>query len=173
MPRAILNLTDSDDLRQAQAQWRFGPGFVPGEPNEGLVSQSTDSPARLADYDDSSWEVCQDLTRWLSQGFTFAWYRTKVTFPSSVGGRSIVGARCLFETCIDDYGEVWIDGECDLERGSVQGFTRAPKNIDQHRAPAWRNTHHRSFGGQWPTGGTGRRCVCPLRQPILRVAGVG
>ena len=31
-------------------------------------------------------------------------------------------ARCIFETCIDDYGELWINGECDRERGTVQGF---------------------------------------------------
>ena len=140
MPRAILNLIDSEDLRQAKAQWRFAPGFVPGQPNEGLVSQITDSPARLADYDDSSWEVCEDLTKWLSQGLTFAWYRTKVTFPSSVGGRSITGSRCLFETCIDDYGEVWIDGECDLERGAVQGFN-APQRILMTTEPQPGETH--------------------------------
>jgi len=128
MPRAVLDLTDSEHMRLAQAQWRFALGFVPGEPNEGLVSQSEGSPARLADYDDSNWEVYQDLPKWQSKGFTFAWYRTKVTFPTSVDGRSVQGARCLFETCIDDYGEVWIDGECDLERGTVQGFN-VPQRI--------------------------------------------
>ena len=45
-----------------------------------------------------------------------------------MAGRSIEGARCLFETCIDDYGEVWIDGECDRERGTVQGFN-VPQRI--------------------------------------------
>ena len=35
----------------------------------------------------------------------------------AVGGR-----RCLFESCIDDYGEIWINGECDRERATVQGF---------------------------------------------------
>ena len=28
----------------------------------------------------------------------------------------------FFETCIDDYGEVWIDGELDMSKGTVQGF---------------------------------------------------
>ena len=28
----------------------------------------------------------------------------------------------MFETCIDDYGELWIDGECNRDRGAVQGF---------------------------------------------------
>ena len=128
MARATLNLMDPEHLGLMQGQWRFAPGLVPGEPNEGLVSKLEGSPARLADYDDSGWEVREDLTRFHSSGFTFAWYRIKVTFPQSVGGRGTGGTRCLFETCIDDYGEVWIDGECDRERGTVQGFN-VPQRI--------------------------------------------
>ncbi|MCH7493597.1 hypothetical protein IIA16_02645 [bacterium] len=122
MPRAIVNLMDPAGLRSVGGQWRFAPGLVPGEANEGLVSQLAGSPARLPDYDDSGWEVRDDLTLWHSRGLTFAWYRTKVTVPESIGGVDIRGSRCLFETCIDDYGEIWIDGECDRERGAVQGF---------------------------------------------------
>jgi hypothetical protein len=122
MPRAILNLQDPADLQATKGQWRFAPGLVPGEPNEGFVSQLAGSPARLVDYDDSAWEVRNDLTLWHSKGFTFAWYRIKVTLPAMVGRRDIRGSRCLFETCIDDYGEIWINGECDRERGAIQGF---------------------------------------------------
>ncbi len=140
MPRAIIQLEDPAGLRLVQGQWRFGPGLVPGESNEGLVSQLAGSPARLADYDDSAWQVTEDITKWHSRGLTFAWYRTKVTLPASVGGRDIQGARCIFETCIDDYGEIWIDGECNRDRGAVQGFnvpqrvviSAEPKAGDQH-----------------------------------------
>ena len=118
----MLDLLDADHLKQAQGEWRFGSGFVPGEPNEGLASQLEGSPARLPDYDDSRWEVIQDLPKGRSKGFTFGWYRTKLVLPETVGGRSIEGARVLFETCIDDYGEGWIDGKGDRERGTVQGF---------------------------------------------------
>lgn len=122
MPRAILNLQDPADLRLVQGRWRFAPGYIPGEPNEGFLSQATGSPARLPDYDDSGWEVRDDLTAWHSRGFTFAWYRLSATLPEMVAGRDIRSARLLFETCIDDYGEIWINGECDRERGAVQGF---------------------------------------------------
>jgi hypothetical protein len=131
---------DPAALATLKGQWRFAPGLVPGETNEGLVSQLAGSPARLPDYDDSGWEVRHDLTRWHSKGLTFAWYRIKVTLPARVGGRAIDGARCLFETCIDDYGEVWIDGECNREKGTVQGFnvphrvliTTEPRPGEQH-----------------------------------------
>ena len=122
MPRGVLNLQDPADLHATKGQWRFAPGLVPGEPNEGFVSQLAGSPARLVDYNDSAWEVRNDLTLWHSKGFTFAWYRIKVMLPEMVGGRDIRGSRCLFETCIDDYGEIWINGECDRERGAIQGF---------------------------------------------------
>ncbi len=140
MPRSTLDLMNPADLASLEGQWRFAPGLVPGEPNEGLVSQLAGSPARLPDYDDSGWEVRHDLTRGHSKGFTFAWYRINVTLPARVDGRTIDGARCLFETCIDDYGEVWIDGECNRERGAVQGFnvphrvlvTAEPRAGEQH-----------------------------------------
>lgn len=122
MPRGTLNLQDPADLNAVHGQWRVAPGLVPGEPNEGLVSRLVGSPARLPEYDDSAWEVCKDLTEWRSRGVTFAWYRITVTLPETVQGRDIRGARLLFETCIDDYGEIWVNGECDRERGAVQGF---------------------------------------------------
>lgn len=124
MPRATLNLQEGKDLSAVKGQWRFAPGLVPGEPNEGLVAGMAGSPARLVDYDDSRWEVCQDITRWHSRGVAFAWYRITVTLPETVQGRDIRGSRCLFETCVDDYGEIWIDGECNRERGTIEGFNR-------------------------------------------------
>lgn len=140
MPREIIRLEQTEGLHSVQGQWRFGAGLVPGEPNEGLVSQLTGSPARLPDYDDSAWQVIDDIAKWHSSGLTFAWYRTNVTLPGTVSGRSIEGARCIFETCIDDYGEIWIDGECNRDRGAVQGFnvpqrvvvSAEPKAGDQH-----------------------------------------
>ena len=140
MPRGVLNLLNPADLQSLKGVWRFAPGLVPGEPNEGLVSQLAGSPARLVDCDDSGWEVCDDLTKWVSRGVTFAWYRIKVTLPERVEGRELAGSRCIFETCIDDYGELWIDGDCNRDRGTIQGFnvpqrvviSTDPKPGDEH-----------------------------------------
>jgi hypothetical protein len=49
------------------------------------------------------------------------------------GGRAVSRTRVQFETCVDDYGEIWIDGECNRERGTVQGFNvsqRVPVTAD-------------------------------------------
>ena len=75
MPRAHLDLQDADALKTVNGKWRYAVGLVPGEPNQGLVALSDGSPARLPDYDDSGWEVCDDLAEWRTYGLSFIWYR--------------------------------------------------------------------------------------------------
>ena len=140
MIRVALDLEDADDLRQAKAQWKFARGLVPGEPNEGLTAQIADSPARLPEYDDSGWEACEDIQEGRSSGFTFGWYRITVTLPERVQGRDIRGAQLHFETCIDDYGEIWIDGECDRGKGAVAGFN-VPQRVTITTNPQPGDTH--------------------------------
>ena len=53
-------------------------------------------------------------------GFSFVWSRINVTLPETVGGHTTRGVRVQFETCVDDYGEIWIDGECNRERGGIR-----------------------------------------------------
>ena len=122
MPRETINIAEASGQAAVGAVWRYSIGYVPGEANEGLAAQGQGSPARLPEYDDSGWEVCDDLPRGISNGFSFVWYRTTITIPETVAGRSTNGMRVQFETCVDDYGEIWIDGECDRDRGTVQGF---------------------------------------------------
>ena len=122
MPRAMVILGDPAGRALVKGTWKYARGYVPGQPNEGLVEQAEGSPARLADYDDSGWEVCHDLSERMSHGFSFMWYRINVTFPEEVDGHPVRGVRVQFETCIDDYGEIWIDGECNRDRGVIQGF---------------------------------------------------
>lgn len=131
MPRVSIDLNSSNGQADVQGQWKYAQGYVPGEPNHGLAHGLEGSPARLPDYDDSGWQVCQDLSAWANfdssyvTGFSFVWYRIRVTFPETVaGGRAVSRTRVQFETCVDDYGEIWIDGECNRERGTVEGFNR-------------------------------------------------
>lgn len=130
---ATLDLEKPEDLRLANAQWRYADGLVPGEPNGGLVDQLPETPARLADYDDSGWAVCENIQAPVSKGFCFGWYRVAVTLPEKVGDTDIRGTQVWFETIIDDYGEIWVDGACDIAfgksgRGAVSGFN-APQRV--------------------------------------------
>ena len=122
MRRVVLDLNDAADREQATCTWRRAVGFVPGQPNQGWDAEIEGSPARLAEYDDSAWEACEDVGEVISRGICFGWWRTTVELPGSVNGVSVAGANVLFETTIDDYGEVWVDGAIDLATGGVQGF---------------------------------------------------
>ena len=129
MPRVALDLNSDSDRAQVKGQWRVAPGLVPGEPNEGLAAQLLSTPARLADYDDSGWEVCDNIRQSLSVGFTFAWYRIAVELPETVNGMPVTGARLWFETNADNYGEVWVNGEMDRNTGSIPGLN-APQRVE-------------------------------------------
>ena len=130
---AELDLENAEHLELTDAQWRFGEGLVPGEPNGGLVDRLAEVSARLADYDDSGWPVCENIQEVILSGLCFGWYRITVTIPEEVDGTSVAGSKVWFHTCIDDYGEVWVDGEIDLAfgesgRGAASGFN-APQRV--------------------------------------------
>ena len=130
---AELDLENAEHLQLTDAQWRYADGLVPGEPNGGLVDRLSETPARLADYDDSGWGICENIQEIILSGLCFGWYRITVTLPEEVGGVSVAGSKVWFHTCIDDYGEVWVDGTIDLAfgksgRGAASGFN-APQRV--------------------------------------------
>ena len=129
MPRVALDLNNAEDRRKVKGEWRVGPGFVPGEPNEGLSARLLASPPRETSYDDSGWSVCNDIRESLSEGFTFAWYRISVELPEEANGIPVEGARLWFETNVDNYGEVWVNGQIDRSTGVIVGIT-APQRIE-------------------------------------------
>ena len=122
MPRFVLDLNEAADQQKVGGQWKVATGLVPGEPNEGLTARLLASPARLADYDDSSWEVCANVRQSLSEGFTFAWYRIGLQLPASLNGTAVTGYRVYFETNFDNYGEIWVNGEIDRTTGVIVGI---------------------------------------------------
>ena len=122
MPRVALDLNRADDRRLVKGEWRVAAGLVPGEPNEGLKAELRGSPARLAEYDDSGWQVCRNIRESRSVGFTFAWYRIAVEVPERVGDVALAGARVWFETNIDNYGEIWVNGQIDRSTGVIVGI---------------------------------------------------
>ena len=51
----------------------------------------------------------------------FNWYRTEVTIPERVGELDPTGATVVFEVVIDDYAEVWVNGDMPLALGATGG----------------------------------------------------
>ena len=129
MPRVALDLNNAADRQKVKSEWKVGEGFVPGEPNEGLTARLLSSPPREANFDDSGWSLCADIRKSLSVGFTFAWYRTTVELPLEVNNMPVEGARLWFETNVDNYGEVWVNGQIDRSTGVIVGIN-APQRIE-------------------------------------------
>jgi hypothetical protein len=129
MPRIALDLNKAEDRRKVNGVWRRALGFVPGEPNQGLVAEREESAARLPGYDDSGWAVCENIREPISRGLAFGWWRIAVELPETIDGQSIAGANLVFETVIDDYGEIWVDGEIDRSNGVVVGWNRPQRVV--------------------------------------------
>jgi hypothetical protein len=128
MPRIALDLNKAEDRqRVGGAPWRRAIGYDPSLPNAGVALETPASSARLPDFDDSGWDVCDDVRQFVSSGFTFGWYRIAVDLPAELDGQSMAGAAVYFETNIDDYGEVWVDGELDYSEGSVAGYNKGQR----------------------------------------------
>jgi hypothetical protein len=134
MPRIALDLNSDEDRRKVKGQWRLGRGLVPGRPNEGLTAQLLAAPARLADFDDSGWELCSNVRQSISKGFTFAWYRIAVELPEQVNGVALRDYRVFFETNIDNYGEIWVDGMLERPAGTIVGINAQQRVEVSHSA---------------------------------------
>jgi gluconolactonase len=96
----------------------LGPGDVPNRTYDVVPH------AQAADFDDSGWRrlAPADTMRRLSTGrVCFNWYRIDVTIPERVGSFNPTGSTVVFEVAIDDYAEVWVNGELPLALGLTGG----------------------------------------------------
>jgi gluconolactonase len=146
-PEAVIDLATAEGSRLVKGQWRYsdtkivevefrGPG-PEGQPTGRQIKTYDFTPhAGGAVFDDSEWEVIRPETlavRRATGRLCFNWYRIRLTVPEQVGGFDTAGSTVVFETALDDYAEVWVDGE--LPRvlgqmgGSVVGGWNAPNRL--------------------------------------------
>jgi gluconolactonase len=149
-PDAIVDLQTNEGAALAGAEWRYadarveeidfvrlgspddplGPGTVPNRTYDVVPH------AEARDHDDSGWRVLAPEETMLRLGngrVSFNWYRTRVTIPERIGDLDPTGATVVFETVVDDYAEVWVDGELPLALGDgggrVAGGFNAPNRV--------------------------------------------
>jgi gluconolactonase len=146
-PAATIDLATAEGAQLVKGQWRYsdtkivevdfrGPG-PDGQPTGAPVKTYDYTPkAGGADFDDSNWETIAANSLAARRGFGrlgFNWYRVRITIPEKIGGFDPTGSTVVFETALDDYAEVWVDGE--LSRylgqmgGSVVGGWNAPNRL--------------------------------------------
>ena len=92
--------------------------------------------AGAAEFDDSRWEVIDPpaLERRRGPGkVSFGWYRLAFTVPERIGPVPTAGSTLVFEAVVDDYAEVWVDGQLPAVLGQsggdlIRGFN-APNRV--------------------------------------------
>ena len=137
-PDAIVDLQTDEGVALVGGQWRYsdahaeeidfvelgsaadplGPGDVPNRTYDVLPH------AEGADYDDSGWRLLapdETMLRLANGRVCFNWYRIDVTIPDKVGDLDPTGASVVFEVAIDDYAEVWVNGELPHALGDTGG----------------------------------------------------
>jgi gluconolactonase len=115
---ARVEKIDFVELAAPDAPDPLGPGSVPNRTYDVVPH------AQVAGFDDSSWQrlAPADTMRRLSAGrLCFNWYRIDVTIPERVGEFDPVGSTVVFEVVVDDYAEVWVNGEMPLALGLTGG----------------------------------------------------
>jgi gluconolactonase len=149
-PEAIVDLQTEEGVALVGGQWRYsdarveqtefvelgspedplGPGTVPNRTFDVVPH------AEAADFDDSAWAALApaDTMSRLSTGrVCFNWYRIAVTLPERIGDTEVAGSTVVFEVVVDDYAEVWVNGELPRALGDsggpvVAGFN-APNRV--------------------------------------------
>ena len=144
-PDAVVDLQSDDGIALIGGEWRYSDARV--EEIDFVEVGSADDPldpgetpnrtfdvvphAEASDFDDSGWRRLapeETLSR-LSQGrVCFNWYRIEVTIPEGVGELDPTGSTVVFEVVIDDYAEVWVNGEMPLVLGARGGQVAAGFN---------------------------------------------
>jgi hypothetical protein len=132
-----VDLRTKEGVAAVKGQWKYHdvkivevPGKGPdGKPNK---TYNIEPRAEKPGYDDSQWEVVvpETLRKARSTGqVCFCWYRIKVMIPLQAAGK-----RVFFQTTVDDYGEIWVDGRLPRTPGKggeavVAGFN-TPNRVE-------------------------------------------
>jgi len=146
-PAATIDLATDEGVALVKGQWRYSDTKIIGADFKapGSDSQPTGEPIKTYDYtphaggtdfDDSQWEAIRatSLQKRRSTGkLCFNWYRIKLTIPEKVGDFDPTASTVVFATSLDDYAEVWVDGELPRyigqEGGSVISGWNAPNRL--------------------------------------------
>jgi gluconolactonase len=146
-PEAVINLATPEGARLVKGQWRYSDARIieTDFKSPGLDRKASGPPNKTYDitpqagavtFDDSQWEAIAPDTldqRRCTGKLCFNWYRLKFTIPEKVGNFDPTGSDLIFETVVDDYAEVWVNGQLPLVLGqtgsdAIKGYN-APNRL--------------------------------------------
>src|SRR5437016_2009147 len=124
-PDAVIDLATKEGVDLVKGQWRYSDTKIIQIDFKaaGADKQPTGKPIKTydfaphaggADFDDSKWEAIDPTTleaRRSTGRLCFNWYRINITIPPRVNDVDLAGVTAVFQTSLDDYAELWVDGE--------------------------------------------------------------
>ncbi len=134
-PDAIVDLRTSEGAKLVHGAWRYRDAQIVAVAHRAVGSDLTPSgppnrtfdiepKAGAADFNDSSWEMIDATSleqRRANGRLSFNWYRINVTVPHRVGDLDPTGSTIVFETVVDDYAEIWVNGKLTPALGATGG----------------------------------------------------
>jgi gluconolactonase len=139
-PDASIDLRTTEGVAQVKGQWRYSDVKIVDAENQGKKTYDYVPHANQVakpEFDDSAWEAVDPTTlaKPRSGGkVCFSWYRITVTVPEKVGDFDSTGSTVVFQTTVDDYGEIWVNGSMPRYQpgqggGSVVAGFNAPNRL--------------------------------------------
>jgi gluconolactonase len=141
-PQAIADLKTTEGAALVNAKWYVQPAHIqeatfksPGPssrdplllyPTGMLIQTHTIHPQiGVPDFDKNFVEIKPtDLEMREGMGLvSFAWYKTEITIPATIGKLAMAGTAAVFEIVIDDYSEIWVNGK------QMQGFGQSGNGV--------------------------------------------
>jgi gluconolactonase len=136
VPAHGVDLMTADGMAAFGAQWKHmeariveGPALPAAMPGY-KTSYDIAPHAGEKGFDDSSWPTIEAKGLADRRGggkVSFLWYRTNLTVPAKIGNFETAGAKMVLTAYVDDYAEVWVNGEMPRRAGitspaTIQGF---------------------------------------------------
>lgn len=136
VPARTVDLMTPEGSVLFGAQWKTmeariveGPAIANAMPGY-KTSYDIQPHADASDFDDSSWPVigAKGLADRRGGGkVSFIWYRASLTIPAKIGDFDTSGATVVLTAYVDDYAEVWVNGQMPRRTGypspaTIQGF---------------------------------------------------
>jgi gluconolactonase len=136
VPSLAVDLMTADGMAAFGAQWKTmeariveGPALPAAMPAY-KTSYDIAPHAGEKGFDDSSWPTIEPKGLADRRGggkVSFLWFRTNLTIPAKIGNFETAGAKAVLTAYVDDYAEVWLNGEMPRRAGitspaTIQGF---------------------------------------------------
>jgi gluconolactonase len=139
---AVVDLTTPEGARLIGAEWRYSDAQIIDATNNyagpdlkasGPASKTHDITPRAgaATFDDSAWTIIDAASLRDRRGpgkLSYAWYRLRFKIPEKLGSLETSGSTAVFEIVVDDYAEVWVNGNLPIILGSSGGAFAAGFN---------------------------------------------